>query len=73
MKKETRITMQKLIWCRIRYYQRLHDIPDAVLAGYLCVNVRTLRQYDRVPDNITLGRLDSFLVGAKITLTDLLA
>ena len=38
--------IQKTIWCKIRYYQRLNDIPNETLAEQLRVNVRTLHDYD---------------------------
>lgn len=71
MKKNNRITTQKKIWCKIRYYQQLHDISDEELAKYLNVHTRTLRTYDKGAENLTLGNLDSFLYAVNLELSDL--
>lgn len=65
-------TLQKTIWCKIRYYQQLNDIPNEMLAQHLKVNVRTLHEYDKKADNLTLGRINNFLVKNRITLDDLM-
>lgn len=64
--------VQKTIWCKIRYYQRLNDIPNETLAEQLRVNVRTLHDYDVKADNVTLEKLNNFLVCNRITLDELL-
>lgn len=72
MKKQSRIHLYKLVWCKIRYYQQLHDINDENLANSLGVRLRTLKEYDKSAENITLGKLDSFLYINNLNLNDLL-
>ena len=70
--KEKRIPFQKLIWCKIRYYQQLHDITNGELALMLGVIERTLREYDKDSCNITLEKIDRFLSSNKITIKELI-
>ncbi|HAU88341.1 MAG TPA: hypothetical protein DCW90_23560 [Lachnospiraceae bacterium] len=71
-KNKGRITLQKLLWCKIRYYQMLHEITDDTLAATLEVNKRTLTTYDKDSGNITLAKVDKFLFVNRITLEELL-
>ena len=72
-KKAPRITLYKHIWARIRYWQNLRDVSDAELASYLKVGERTLREYDKSAENITLGRVDNLLYVTGMELDDLMA
>ena len=58
MNQSNRMTLYKLIWCRIRFWQNMQDIMDQELAYSLQVGKRTLRDYDRNAKNITLEKLD---------------
>ncbi len=69
---EPRIELFKLIWCKIRYWQSLRDVPDADLASDLGVGERTLKDYDQCAKNITLEKLDNFLYLNGMELHDLL-
>ncbi|MBO5320606.1 MAG: hypothetical protein J6B01_12525 [Ruminococcus sp.] len=60
-KKSQRIPLYKHIWCKIRYWQNLKDISDTELAACLQVSDRTLKEYDRSAQHITLEKLDNFL------------
>lgn len=71
MKKEKRIALYKKIWCKIRYWQSLKDIPDSELANYLQVGERTLHEYDKNAKNITLEKIDNFLYVNNMELSDL--
>lgn len=73
MRKDKRITLYKIIWCKIRYWQSLRDITDAELAAALQVGERTLHEYDKNAKNITLEKIDGFLEIYKMELGDLLA
>ena len=73
MKKEKRIAIYKKIWCKIRYWQNLKDVSDTELAAYLRVCERTLRDYDKNARNITLEKIDNFLIVNSIELDELLA
>ena len=73
MRKDKRITLYKIIWCKIRYWQNLRDITDAELATALQVGERTLHEYDKNAKNITLEKIDGFLEIYKMELGDLLA
>lgn len=72
-KKEKRISLYKKIWCKIRYWQSLNDVSDCELAAYLKVCERTLRDYDKNASNITLEKIDNFLVVNSMELDELLA
>lgn len=71
--KNKRIPLQKTIWCKIRYWQNLHDVSDEELAGYLGCSVRTLANYDNNPSCVTLQTVDTFLFAADMTLSDFMA
>ena len=73
MKREKRIAVYKKIWCKIRYWQSLKDISDRELATYLQVCERTLRDYDKNARNITLEKIDNFLVVNSMELDELLS
>lgn len=53
-------------------YQHLHDIPNERLADILMVGERTLREYDKKADNITLEKIDNFLSYSGLSITDLM-
>lgn len=61
MKTKKRIPLQKTIWCKIRYWQLLHDLTDDELAMYLNCSTRTLQNYDHDAKNLTLKTVDTFL------------
>lgn len=71
-KKTSRITLYRRIWCKIRYWQQLKEVSDAELASYLQVGVRTLHDYDKSAENITLGRVDNLLCVTGMELNDLM-
>ncbi len=64
--------LYKLIWCKIQYYQRLNDLSNEELAAYIGVCERTLTEYDKNAENITLGKIENFLRSENISLEDLL-
>ena len=72
-KKAQRIPLYRRIWCKIRYWQQLKEVSDAELASYLQVGVRTLHDYDKSAENITLGRVDNLLYVTGMELNDLMA
>lgn len=72
MKKNERIALYKIVWCKIRYWQSLRDIPDEGLAAALDVRERTLHEYDKCAKHITLEKIDNFLVINKMELQELL-
>lgn len=72
IKKSKRIPLQKAIWCKLRYWQRLQDISDADLACYLGCTERTLHNYDADPSALTLKTVDSFLQVNDMTLSEFL-
>ena len=71
-KTTNRLPLHRQIWCRIRYYQQLHEICDEELAASLGVHVRTLKEYDKTAENVTFGKLDNFLYINGLSLNDLL-
>ena len=56
MKTKKRIPLQKTIWCKIRYWQLLHDLTDDELAMYLNCSTRTLQNYDHNADDTLNAR-----------------
>ena len=73
MRKNQRIALYKIIWGKIRYWQSLQELPDSTLAGYLQVTERTMRDYDKNAKNLTLEKIDNFLLINNMNLTDLLS
>ena len=67
------IPLPKKIWCKIRYYQQLYDIPKEMLAEQLGVQPRTLTNYDNNPENLTVGQIDRFTKINNIYFTDLIS
>lgn len=72
MKKAARLTLYKIMWCKIRYWQNLRDISDGELAAILGVGERTLHEYDKCAKHITLEKIDNFLSVNKMELQELL-
>lgn len=70
--KTKQIPFQKQIWCKIRYYQQLHDISNEKLAMIFGVNERTLREYDKLADHITLEKIDNFLSYTGVSILELI-
>lgn len=71
-KKAPRITLYKRIWCKIRYWQNLKDVSDSELAAYLQISDRTLKEYDRSAQHITLEKLDNFLYVNNLDFNELM-
>ena len=71
-KTTNRLPLYRVLWCKIRYFQQLNEISDEALANALGVHVRTLKEYDKTAENVTFGRLDSFLYINNLSLDDLL-
>ena len=71
-KKPYQIAVGKYLWCKIRYYQNIHDIPDDALARKMRVSDRTLKQYDKDASCITFGQLDTFLQTNNLTIEELI-
>lgn len=71
-KKTQRITLYKRIWCKVRYWQNLRDVSDAELASYLQVGERTLHEYDKSAQHVTLEKIDNLLSITGMELDDLM-
>lgn len=72
-KKTARITLYRKIWCKIRYWQQLKEVSDAELASYLQIGERTLHEYDKSAEHVTLGRVDNLLYVTGMDFNDLMA
>lgn len=70
--KPRRIPFQKQLWCHIRMYQHLHDISNESLANIMMIGERTLKEYDKKADKITLDKVDNFLSYSGISITELM-
>ena len=71
-KTTNRLPLYCVLWCKIRYYQQLHEISDETLANELGDHVLTLSTYDKNAENVAFGRLDNFLYMNNLSLDDLL-
>ena len=73
MKNVKRIPLQKLLWCKIRYYQQLYCMSDELLSETLGVTERTLKAYDKDAGNVTLEKVDNFLQATNLMIQELTA
>lgn len=73
MQNKKRIPFQKQLWAHVRMYQCLHDIPNERLADIMMIGERTLREYDKKADKITLDKIDNFLSYSGISITELMS
>ena len=70
--KDTRKPFQKMIWCKVRYWQHFNDVTNEQLANYFQVKTRTLTEYDKSPENITLKQINHFLSQNNMSISDLM-
>ena len=68
-----RISFDKILWCKIRYYQQLNDIPNEVLADIMGVKERTLHEYDKCASAVTLDKIGNFLEYTGLTKEELIS
>lgn len=73
MRKEKRIPIYKTIWCKIRYWQMLHDISDEELSSMIGVVGRTIKEYDKDARHLTFEKLENFLLCTNLSLEQLLS
>ena len=64
------INFSELIWFKIRERQKLEGLTDEELASILGVNIRTLKNYDKLPSSIKLEKLDRLLINTDFKLLD---
>ena len=72
MKKNNRVSICKVIWFKIRYWQNIKGVTDDELAAFMGVCDKTVRSYDTHCDGITLDKIDRFLAVNNMELDDLL-
>ena len=73
MKNLKRVPLYRNIWSQIRHWQYITETSDEALARSLDIHsVRTLKDYDSDPQNITLSKLDNFLLVNNLTLQSLI-
>lgn len=63
--------LEKLIWAKIRFYQQVLGLSNALLADYLCICTKTLRSYDKNAENLNLAQIASFLEQTELTINDI--
>lgn len=73
MAKLKHIPLYKSLWAKIRYFQTIFDITDSELAATLNVGERTLHQYDITAKNVTLEKVDLFLLRYNLDLNSLMS
>lgn len=72
MKKNNRVSIYKVIWFKIRYWQNIKGFTDDELGAFMGVCDKTVRSYDIHCDGITLDKIDRFLAVNNMELNDLL-
>lgn len=60
-----------IVWSNIRRIQYLEHIPDHYLAESLNVTERSLINYDKEPQKITLERIQKFIDATNVTIGEL--
>lgn len=70
--KPARVRTEQRVWGKIRYWQYINGMSDDQLAQYMGVNARTLKEYDKDAKNVTLGKVDKFLIAINWTIDNLL-
>lgn len=61
MKKSISISVSVMIWANIRKIQNIGHISDEKLAYILEVSTRTLYNYDKEPERLTLKKIEGFM------------
>lgn len=56
----------RLVWGNIRKYQYLNSMCDEMLASILGVSPRSLYNYDRMPDRLSIGKIEAFISATGI-------
>ena len=67
------IALHRQVWCKIRFWQNLNNVPDDTLARYLDLAPRTLREYDADSGSLSLERLETFMSATGLTLDQLVS
>ena len=73
MKKEKRVSQTRVVWGKIRYYQAIYQLSEEEIAKSMSVLPRTLKDYDKDAQHLTLGQLDNFLSLYNLNLIELLS
>ena len=66
------IAFNRRIWGAIKYYQVMRGISREQLAVQLNVSQRTLHEYEQSAENLTLAKLENFLLSNDINESDFL-
>jgi hypothetical protein len=65
-------SIARIFWANIRKQQYLLGIEDESLAGMLGVTGRTLLNWDKEPENIRLGTVNTFCISTGIEIAELI-
>ena len=65
-------SIARIFWANIRKQQYLLGIEDESLAGMLGVTGRTLLNWDKEPENIRLGTVNTFRISTGIEIAELI-
>ncbi len=65
------ITVSRLVWANIRKIQYLQGMTDESLASLIGCTERTLLNWDKSPEKITLNTLQLFCTGAGVQISNL--
>lgn len=72
-KKAPEPKIHQYIWLKIRFWQQLNLVTDEILASFIGISTRTIRDYDKNAFNLPLGKLDNFLSATGLTLEQLMS
>lgn len=61
MNKDINIHISTIIWANIRKVQRIRCISDEELACILEVSTRTLYNYEKEPERLTMKKIERFM------------
>ena len=71
-KKAPEPKIHQYIWLKIRFWQQLNLVTDEILASFIGISTRTIRDYDKSAFNLPLGKLENFLSATGLTLEQLM-
>lgn len=72
-KKAPEPKIHQYIWLKIRFWQQLNLVTDEILASFIGISPRTIRDYDKNAFNLPLGKLDNFLAASGLSLEQLMS
>ena len=72
MRKQKENPIYDIIWSNIRRIQYLEHLTDYYLSEILNVSERTLMNYDKEPQRVTLDKIQSFMDATNVKIDELI-